>query len=179
MTITGQGLLGNNMFTYCLNNPVNYLDSSGTKSEVLRWWTSRMSWVPFSDGTLPIGDVIYYGVIIVLGAIVLSSAQDIIQEVAYDYADASYGSPSPNGDDDDDDDDDYYEDDSNFGGRQKVGKGKGNTPVSNKAQNKQFRDATKGLTPEQQRMVHDRITGKGFGYHGIKDMINDLFHTKE
>jgi len=26
---TGQGLLGNNMFTYCLNNPVNSVDSSG------------------------------------------------------------------------------------------------------------------------------------------------------
>lgn len=26
---TGQGLLGNNMFAYCLNNPVNSVDSSG------------------------------------------------------------------------------------------------------------------------------------------------------
>jgi len=30
---TGQGLLGNNMFTYCLNNPVNYLDSAGSRAE--------------------------------------------------------------------------------------------------------------------------------------------------
>lgn len=28
-TSTGQGLLGNNMFAYCNNNPVNYSDSSG------------------------------------------------------------------------------------------------------------------------------------------------------
>ena len=28
-TSTGQGLLGNNMFAYCLNNPVCYLDSTG------------------------------------------------------------------------------------------------------------------------------------------------------
>ena len=26
---TGQGLLGNNMFAYCLNNPINYLDNNG------------------------------------------------------------------------------------------------------------------------------------------------------
>ena len=30
---TGQGVLGNNMFAYCLNNPVNLVDSSGTISE--------------------------------------------------------------------------------------------------------------------------------------------------
>lgn len=29
-TSTGQGVIGNNMFAYCLNNPVNNLDSSGT-----------------------------------------------------------------------------------------------------------------------------------------------------
>ena len=28
-TSTGQGIVGNNMFAYCLNNPVNYLDSTG------------------------------------------------------------------------------------------------------------------------------------------------------
>jgi len=29
LVATGQGLLGNNMFAYCNNNPVNYLDSTG------------------------------------------------------------------------------------------------------------------------------------------------------
>lgn len=29
---TGQGILGNNMFAYCLNNPVNRIDISGTVS---------------------------------------------------------------------------------------------------------------------------------------------------
>ena len=31
---TGQGILGHNMFAYCLNNPVNYSDCSGTSSTV-------------------------------------------------------------------------------------------------------------------------------------------------
>jgi len=29
---TGQGVLGNNMFAYCLNNPINYFDLSGKRS---------------------------------------------------------------------------------------------------------------------------------------------------
>jgi hypothetical protein len=29
---TGQGILGNNMFVYCLNNPVNFLDSEGSSA---------------------------------------------------------------------------------------------------------------------------------------------------
>lgn len=33
---TGQGLLSYNMFAYCLNNPINYLDSFGNKSECLK-----------------------------------------------------------------------------------------------------------------------------------------------
>ena len=31
---TGQGLLGNNMFAYCLNNPINMLDSMGTEAVI-------------------------------------------------------------------------------------------------------------------------------------------------
>ena len=31
---TGQGLLGNNMFAYCNNNPVCFCDPSGTKAEI-------------------------------------------------------------------------------------------------------------------------------------------------
>ena len=33
-TSTGQGLLGNDMFSYCLNNPVSYSDSGGTYATV-------------------------------------------------------------------------------------------------------------------------------------------------
>ena len=172
---TGQGILGNNMFVYCLNNPVNYIDRDGTNAEALQWWTTGMGWLPFADTALPIGDIIYVGGILLLGAFALASDQDYVPEISYDEVDVAYGPPSPNNDDDDDDYDDYYDDESNFGGRQKVGKNKGNAPGNNQAQNKQFRDATKGLTPDQQRIVHDKITGKGLGYHEIKAVIKDLF----
>ena len=32
---TGQGLLGNNMFVYCLNNPINLFDPSGSKCDLV------------------------------------------------------------------------------------------------------------------------------------------------
>jgi RHS repeat-associated protein len=31
---TGQGILGNNLFAYCLNNPIIYYDSMGTRAEI-------------------------------------------------------------------------------------------------------------------------------------------------
>ncbi len=174
---TGQGLLGNNMFVYCLNNPVNYVDGKGTNAEVLQWWTAGMGWVPFADTVLPIGDVIYVGGILLLSAVALASDHNSVPKVSYDEAKVAYGPPSPNNkkNNNDDDDDDYYDDDSNFGGRQKMGKNKGNTPGNNRAQNKQFKDATKDLTPDQKRVVHDEITGKGLGYQEITALVKDLF----
>ena len=34
---TGQGFIGYNMFAYCNNNPVVYVDASGTSSEALQY----------------------------------------------------------------------------------------------------------------------------------------------
>ena len=34
---TGQGILGHNMFAYCLNNPVNYIDSTGHMAMHNKW----------------------------------------------------------------------------------------------------------------------------------------------
>lgn len=160
------------MFVYCLNNPVNYIDRDGTNAEALQWWTAGMGWLPFVDTLLPIGDIIYIAGILLLGAIALASGQDYVSEISDDEDDVAYTPPSPNNDDDDDD---YYDKDSNFGGRQKIGKNKGNAPGNNQTQNKQFRDATKGLTPDQQRILHDIISGKGLGFHEIKAVIKDLF----
>ena len=40
---TGQGILGNNMFVYCGNNPVNRIDKTGTSFEDL--WDAVVEWV--------------------------------------------------------------------------------------------------------------------------------------
>ena len=170
---TGQGLLGNNMFAYCLNNPVNYIDVQGNTAEALQWWTAGMAWLPFVDSVLPFGDIAYLGGAVIL-AIVFSESQDSTPAIVFDEADESYGSPAPNNNDEDDDDD-YYEDDSNFGGRERMGKSKGNTPRNNQKQNKQFRDATKGiLNKDQQRALHNEISGEGLGFRDILDAAIDL-----
>ena len=57
---TGQGFLGYNMFAYCNNTPITRADPSGHNSEaLLLGWATTMSWLPFVDAFLPIGDVMY------------------------------------------------------------------------------------------------------------------------
>ena len=49
-TSTGQGLLGNNMFAYCNNNPVNYVDPSGhCRSCILGTMKSEFSYASICD----------------------------------------------------------------------------------------------------------------------------------
>ena len=53
--------------------------------------------------------------------------------------------------------------------------GDGNqTPGNNRAQNKQFNDATKGMSEAQKRRVHDEISGKGYNYHQIKEIADAI-----
>ena len=47
---TGQGVLGNNMFAYCLNNPVTFEDDSGSAAEVCFGHTTRVPDVPIRQG---------------------------------------------------------------------------------------------------------------------------------
>ena len=60
---TGQGIIGCNMFAYCLNNPVNLVDEGGNNaaSATLPSWIIGL--LPAIDGPVPIGDAI---VIIIL-----------------------------------------------------------------------------------------------------------------
>ena len=54
---TGQGILGNNMFAYCGNNPTNKFDPSGEltlEAEIF----PGLGLLPLLDGPIPIGDVI-------------------------------------------------------------------------------------------------------------------------
>ena len=66
---TGVGILSNNMYAYCWNNPVNYYDSYGKFGEsVLSWWTATM-WVPAVAEPTFFGEILYAGGCAVLGGI--------------------------------------------------------------------------------------------------------------
>ena len=87
----GHDILGGNLFTYCVNNPVNHLDPTGHfVSEFLEWFESIgesvvntiAGWAPayggcggaaIADGPLPMGDVLGF-----LGAIVVTQAMDCL-----------------------------------------------------------------------------------------------------
>lgn len=73
------GAVGFNLFAYCVNNPTNCVDYTGTATEVLHWgannynevfqgWVLGMSWLPAIDTVLPIGDIIYGAGIVIIGA---------------------------------------------------------------------------------------------------------------
>ena len=65
---TGQGVIGHNIYVYCLNNPVNMVDNYGTAGEeLIEAWGTTMWWLTLADGPLPVGDVIYVGGLVVLG----------------------------------------------------------------------------------------------------------------
>ena len=177
LVATGQGLLGNNMFAYCNNNPINYVDADGETADVLTWWSTWMSWLVVVDGALPIGDFIYGVGLVLLIADAFYDDQGDLPQISYSEESVSISPPPPNDNDDDDDyyDDDYYNNDDNFGGYQKTGKVKGNAPGNNQAQNKQVDNLTKGLNKNQKEIVHREITGEGLGYHEIAEVIKDLF----
>lgn len=60
-------MIGSNLFAYCNNNPINYADTSGENA--LTNWIGGMYWLTIVDATLPIGDFIYYGGIVVCAVI--------------------------------------------------------------------------------------------------------------
>ena len=164
------------MFAYCNNNPVNYYDIGGRNADAIQSWSIGMGWLPFADAALPIGDIVYWGGLLLLGAFALDSTQDNNLTISMYEVDVASGPPSPNDDDDEDDYyDDYYDDDSNFGGRQKMGKKNGSTPGNNQAQNRQFRDATRGLSKQQQEKLHREISHQGGGFHDIVDAVKNMF----
>ncbi|SSC10987.1 hypothetical protein, partial [thiotrophic endosymbiont of Bathymodiolus puteoserpentis (Logatchev)] len=53
-------------------------------------------------------------------------------------------------------------------------KQKKGTPRGNKRQNKQFADATRGLTKNQKKIVHRRISGKNHSYQEIKKIAEQV-----
>ena len=171
------------MFAYCLNNLVNFKDNEGNYAVALKTWTVSMCWLPAIDTALPIGDIVYIVGILVLGGLALASNQNNCPKIRVDVANSAYSSPSPNqnnNDDDDDDcfDDDYFDDDSNFGGRQKIGKSKGNTPGNNQAQKHQYNYGKKNIPKKYWEQAHNTVSGQGFGYKELMEHLDMFKHNK-
>ena len=67
-----------NLYTYCSNNPILYVDPSGNAGQLSLTWTSSMWWLCAADTVLPFGEIIY-------GAGILASAViDIVTYVGVD-----------------------------------------------------------------------------------------------
>ena len=90
LTTTGQGLMGNNMFAYCNNNPVNFRDDTGT----------RMDYVSFDCGAptaFPSASTIAY---IATKSIHTDTKENIRKKLitqaidSWDYCVAVYNSPA-------------------------------------------------------------------------------------
>ncbi len=63
---TNQGLISQNLYIYCNNNPIIYTDSFGENAETIGWWAGTMWWLCCADTVLPIGDIIYGGILLIL-----------------------------------------------------------------------------------------------------------------
>ena len=66
------------------------------------------------------------------------------------------------------------------GGRgrfERMGRSRGNTPRSNKAQNKQFEAVAKKLklTKKQQQQLHRECGHQGWGYQELLEVARDMF----
>ncbi len=57
---------GYNLFAYCSNNSIVYMDDSGYNAEVAAQWGATMWWLTGVDGPVPCGDLIYGGVLVLL-----------------------------------------------------------------------------------------------------------------
>ena len=57
---TGQGFVGNNMFAYCLNNPVAYGDSRGTIAKICLTADGRIEDSPWRNHSPGGGGIIYH-----------------------------------------------------------------------------------------------------------------------
>ena len=77
--------IGFNMYAYCSNNSVNYVDVIGTNAEALKLWSSSMWWLCGADTVLPIGDIIYISGIVILGIYTtVSIAQEIASPISFE-----------------------------------------------------------------------------------------------
>ena len=72
-TLYSDHVFGYNLFAYCNNNPINYNDPTGETALTFDEWTLSMWWLTLIDGVLPVGDIIYWGVVAAFGVGIVNS----------------------------------------------------------------------------------------------------------
>ena len=169
---TGQGILGNNMFAYCENNPANYVDNNGTDGDALVWWSSTMWWVCAIDGPFPLADIIFSTVTLVLTIESIKTIADgeplagdlpTINDIDERDEELTIAPPNP-------------PPPSNKKKDDRKTKSENKTPRNNQAQNRQAKNAAKeaGLNKNQKRLLHNEITGRGYSYREILEMAYEI-----
>ena len=73
-SVLHNSFLGYNQYAYCYNSPIAYVDTNGNSAQAaFEVWTMGAAPLSAVDGLLPIGDIIYWGGVLILGAIYIFS----------------------------------------------------------------------------------------------------------
>ena len=104
-------MLGFNLFAYCYNNPINYMDPYGESATAVATWTASAWWLTLVDGPIPVGDIIFWGGVVVIGisTYVIADKIDDNRGVTFEEESNTDGDaipePVPKPDDDSEDND--------------------------------------------------------------------------
>ena len=97
--VLGRGIRSSNLFPYCFNNPIMYMDHSGCYPV---WALAGAGGAAVADGPLPFGDVISIGILIVGGIYSIVTAPPVetqtvvlIDPIVYDAIDNVKNSKKP------------------------------------------------------------------------------------
>ncbi len=160
---TGQGFIGTNMFAYCHNSPVAFYDTEGNMATeatiaATNWW-NPIGWFFAAVAVVEVAVVV---VAIADNINDAENAEKLSNTNTENSLDTTPSPPTPpNGD---------------KNGRNNKQKSENKTPRNNQAQNKQVRSIVKKLklTKNQQRELHDTISGQGFSYQEIFEIACDI-----
>jgi hypothetical protein len=115
-----------------------------------------MSWLPVADFVLPIGDIIYVGGTVIIGAIEYGPTLVLIGTEVYQARRTKAKERRAQD-------------------REISPPAEETAPRSNQAQNEQARYSGKGLTPEQAERFHREVSGKGYTLDDLIRVRNALF----
>ena len=72
--------LQHNLFCYCWNKPIGLVDNAGRTPELAVTWASSMWWLMAADLPLPVGDAVYFTLLLVFSVESVGSISSIIYQ---------------------------------------------------------------------------------------------------